>query len=56
VENLAKRGGPYLTWNCALLQKGKQPLTALLVPVHFTVYNLNEAGWEVGEKFDILIY
>jgi hypothetical protein len=25
-------------------------------PVHFTVYNLNEAGWEVGEKFDILIY
>jgi hypothetical protein len=39
----------------ALLQKGKQPLTACN-PVNFTIFSLSETGWEVGEKFDILIY
>jgi hypothetical protein len=24
-------------------------------PVNFTIFNLNETGWEVGKKFDILI-
>jgi hypothetical protein len=31
-------------------KKGKQPLTALLVPV-----NLNETGWDVEKQFGILI-
>jgi hypothetical protein len=39
-----------------LLQKGKQPPTALFVPViNFTIFNLNETGWEVGKKVGILI-
>jgi hypothetical protein len=25
-------------------------------PVNFTIFNFNETGWEVGEKFGILIY
>jgi hypothetical protein len=25
-------------------------------PVNFTIFNLNETGWEVGKKFGILIY
>jgi hypothetical protein len=39
-------------------KKGKQPPIALLVPgnpANFTISNLNETGWKVEKKFDILI-
>jgi hypothetical protein len=59
VGNLAKRGGPHLTWNCCSFTK-REAIPACTLgaynPVNFTVFNLNETGWEVGKKFDILIY
>jgi hypothetical protein len=58
VHNLAKRRGPYLTWNCHSFTKRKQPYCTFGAynPINFTIFNLNETGWEVGKKFDILIY
>jgi hypothetical protein len=56
---LAKRGGPYLTGNAALLQKMKATPDCSLGacnPANFTIFNLSETGWEVGKKFGILIY
>jgi hypothetical protein len=58
VGNLAKREGPYLTWNCCSFTKRKATLVCTLGicnPVNVTIFNLNETGWEVGKKFDILI-
>jgi hypothetical protein len=43
----------------ALLQKRKATPNCTLGacnPVNFTIFNLNETGWEVGKKFDILIF
>jgi hypothetical protein len=41
-------------------KKGTQPPTPYTLgaynPVNFTIFNLNETGWEVGKKFGILIY
>jgi hypothetical protein len=59
VGNLARRGGPYPTWNCCSSTKRKATPDCTLGscnPGHFTIFNLNKTGWEVGEKFDILIY
>jgi hypothetical protein len=42
----------------ALLQKGEAiPICTLGVwnPVNFTIFNLNETGWDIGKKFGILI-
>jgi hypothetical protein len=58
VGNFAKRGGPYLTWNCCSFTKRKSIPDCTLGacnPVNFTIFNLNETG-KVGKKFDILIY
>jgi hypothetical protein len=59
VGNLAKRGGPYLTWNCCSFTKRKATSDCIFGacrPINFTIFNLNETGWEIGKKFDILIY
>jgi hypothetical protein len=59
VGNLAKRGNPYLTWNSRSFTKRKATPDCTLGacnPVNFTIFNLNETGWEVGKKIDILIY
>jgi hypothetical protein len=59
VGNLVKRGGPYLTWNCySFTKKEATPNCTLGAcnPVNFTIFNLNETGWEVGERKTFLIY
>jgi hypothetical protein len=59
VGNLAERGGPYLTGNCCTFTKRKATPDCGLGAcnsVNFTIFNLNETGWEVGKTFDILIY
>jgi hypothetical protein len=53
VGNLANRGGPYLTRNCHSFTKRKATPHCTLGaynPVNFTVFNLNETGWEVKKK------
>jgi hypothetical protein len=58
VDNLFKRGGPHLTWDCCSFTKREATPHCTLGacnPVNFTIFNLNERGWKVGEKFDILI-
>jgi hypothetical protein len=52
---LGLKGSPYLTWNCCSFTKRESTLGACN-PINFTILNLNETGWEVGEKFGILIY
>jgi hypothetical protein len=52
---LGLKGSPYLTWNCCSFTKRESTLGACN-PINFTIFNLNETGWEVGKKFGILIY
>jgi hypothetical protein len=54
---LAKRGGPHFPRNCRFYKRESTPGCTLgpCHPVDFTIFNLNETGWNLGEKFDILI-
>jgi hypothetical protein len=55
-----KRWATWLKGELPLFYKtGKQPPTALFGacnPINVTIFNLNETGWKVEKKSDILIY
>jgi hypothetical protein len=50
VGNLAKREGPYLTWNCCSFTKREATSVGACNPVNFTIFNLNETSWEVKKN------
>jgi hypothetical protein len=52
VGNLAKREG-HTSHGTAATPDGT---LGAYNPINFTIFNLNETGWEVGKKVDILIF